>query len=307
MVAMIEQRYAATADKSLRDVYAQDPVFLDTETDAEFAIRNRSKILSTLADSEQFEKLVQVFLNLTIEFTYASNQFVRIDDREERELRRIYAAYLKDFQDILSTSQTDQTLANRLQTLVAGHFSDLRTNITRFFDDEADGDHQANVILNQVICAEYTPMLQMELFGLRLTDLVSPVLDIGCGKAGKLARYLNANGVRAVGLDRGVRNSTPYIRADWLDYKFEPGAWGTVISHMAFTNHFLFQHLYKHGKVEPYARQYMAILKALKPGGSFYYTPGLPFIEAYLPADTYQVARRQIAGDLFACQVLRIR
>jgi hypothetical protein len=110
-----------------------------------------------------------------------------------------------------------------------------------------------------------------------------------------------------VGVDRSASDSTDLIQADWLDYKIEHGAWGTIISHMAFSNHFVFQHLYKHGQVEPYARQYMAILKALKPGGSFYYTPGLPFIEAYLPEDSYQVARRHLEGDLFACRVLRIR
>ena len=66
-------------------------------------------------------------------------------------------------------------------------------------------------------------------------------------------------------------------------------------------------------------RQYMAILSALVPGGSFYYSPGLPFIEELLPSERYQVTRRKVSGtrrdqsgnndlgneDLYTTQVMR--
>jgi hypothetical protein len=307
VVAAIERRYQITAHKSLWDVYALDADFLNTEADADFAIRNRNKILDVLANPEQFERLVQVFLNQTIEFAYASNQFIQFNAREEAELRRIYTAYLRKIQAILATSQADAAIAGRLRTLVAGHFGDLRANLIRFFDPETRGDARANVILNRAVCAEYSPVLQMEILGLRLADLLAPVLDIGCGKSGALVRYLNENGVKAVGIDRVVDTSPDLVQADWLDLSLEPGGWGTILSHMAFSNHFVFQHLYTHGKVEPYARQFMAILRALKPGGSFHYTPGLPFIEAYLPGETYRVTQRHVKESVYACQVLRIR
>jgi hypothetical protein len=69
-------------------------------------------------------------------------------------------------------------------------------------------------------------------------------------------------------------------------------SWGTILSHMAFSNHFLFHHLYKHGSPNEYAQAYMAILSALEPGGSFYYAPGLPFIEQFLPARFFHVGKR---------------
>lgn len=309
MVEVIERRYQSTANKSLRDVYALDAEFLNTDADAEFAIRNREKILSVLDRPELFEALVRVFLNLTIEFTYASNQFVQLNAREEAELRRIYAAYLRDFQRILSTSRSDAEISRSIKRLVAGHFGDLRANITRFFDPETGEKEESNVILNRAVCAEYSPALQLEIFGLRVTDLIAPVLDLGCGKSGELVRYLNANGVDAVGIDRMVDGSLDgvLIQIDWLEFELEPGAWGTVLSHMAFSNHFVFQHWYKHGQVQPYARQYMAVLMALKPGGSFYYTPALPFIETYLPEDHYRVTRRNVTGELYASRVLRIK
>jgi len=311
MVDMIERRYLATANKSLRNVYDLDADFLNTDADADFAIRNQAKILSVLARPDLFEALVQVFVNLTIEFTYASNQFIQLNSREEVELRRIYAVYLRDFQRILSTSQTNTEIAERVKLLVAGHFGDLRANITRFFDPETGEKENANSIFNRVVCAEYSPELQLEIFGLRATDLIAPVLDLGCGKSGELVRYLNVMGVEAVGIDRMVDSSlggsTSLIQADWLEFRLEPGVWGTILSHMAFSNHFVFQHWYTHGQVQPYACQYMAALGALKPGGSFYYTPGLPFIETYLPEDSYRIIRRIVTGELYASRVLRIK
>lgn len=309
MVEVIERRYQITANKSLRDVYALDAEFLNTDADAEFAFRNREKILTVLDRPELFEALVRVFLNLTIEFTYASNQFVQLNACEEAELRRIYAAYLRDFQRILSTSRSEAEISRSIKRLVAGHFGDLRANITRFFDPETGEKEESNVILNRAVCADYSPALQLEVFGLRVTDLIAPVLDLGCGKSGELVRYLNANGVDAVGIDRMVDGSLDgvLIQIDWLEFELEPGAWGTVLSHMAFSNHFVFQHWYKYGQVQPYACQYMAVLRALKPGGSFYYTPALPFIETYLPEDHYRVTRRNVTGELYASRVLRTK
>ena len=93
---------------------------------------------------------------------------------------------------------------------------------------------------------------------------------------------------------------------------------------MAFSNHFLHHHLRRYGHPERYAQRYMHILAALKPGGSFCYTPGLPFIEDLLPSDRYRVERFSLpalatypAADslaaqseldvLYACQITRHR
>jgi hypothetical protein len=39
----------------------------------------------------------------------------------------------------------------------------------------------------------------------------------------------------------------------------------------------------------------MRILRSLKPGGSFYYAPAVPFIERHLP-DEFLVTRRPVAA-----------
>jgi hypothetical protein len=38
----------------------------------------------------------------------------------------------------------------------------------------------------------------------------------------------------------------------------------------------------------------MQILSSLKPGGAFYYAPALPFIEQFLPGDTFTLSRKRI-------------
>ena len=60
---------------------------------------------------------------------------------------------------------------------------------------------------------------------------------------------------------------------------------------MAFSNHFLHHYLRQGGLLEQYAQSYMDLLSALKPQGSFLYTPGLPFIEELLPREEYFVDR----------------
>jgi hypothetical protein len=294
---VVTQRYHATAGKTLRDAYNLDNAFLETEADADFAYRNREKILAVMADAQSFERLLDLFVNEAIAFTYASNQFIQIDALEEAAFRRIYSGYLREMQRVLAKNETRPALADALRALVTVHFHELRANLTRFFDRETGEVAEANVILQKVTCAEYSPELQLNILGVALVDLKPPVLDLGCGKTGELVRYLNRAGISAVGVDRVVEARPELVQADWLELPLEPGRWGTIISHMAFSHHFTFHHLYKHGRVEPYARQYMALLNALQAGGSFYYAPGLPFIEAYLPVEKYAVHRHTVRGS----------
>ena len=109
-----------------------------------------------------------------------------------------------------------------------------------------------------------------------------------------MVRYLNAYGIRAVGIDRLVDPFDNLVASDWFEFKLAPDSWGTIISHMAFSNHFIFNHRYQKGDPERYARQYVKLLSSLKIGGTFYYSPGLPFIEPFLPANQYEVTRMTI-------------
>ncbi len=126
--------------------------------------------------------------------------------------------------------------------------------------------------------------------------MAEPILDIGCGERANLVRHLRVLKLDAFGIDAFAPNNEPYLfREDWLTYPLSHRCWGTVLSHMAFSNHFLHHYLKESPTVRDYARRYLEILESLKPNGCFIYTPGLPFIEELLPRDHFHIEVRPIA------------
>ncbi len=149
----------------------------------------------------------------------------------------------------------------------------------------------------EVVCSEYSPGLQLQLLG--LADIRGPVLDVGCGASRGLVAELNARGVAAEGIDR-VHGD------DWLTYAYGEDRWASVVSHHGFSLHFLHHHLRPGETALVYARVYMDILRSLQIGGVFAYAPGLPFLEAMLPAASYRVVRVPLPADaLAALQALK--
>jgi hypothetical protein len=313
LVEVITGRYRKNADRSIRDVYQLNEDFLHMEEDViHFVFTYQREIAAILENPDLFANLARLFILSTLEFMYANNQFIRIDSDEEAHLERIYTTYLKDMHKALLENHEYEPLRARFEELIHSHFLDLRGNLARFFDPNVR-DETDSSIFKQVVCREYSPVFQLEILGMHLDHIRPPVLDLGCGKTGRLVGYLRSKGIDAHGVDRIVNHADALTAGDWLEYAVAPAAWGTIISHMAFSNHFIYQHYYKNGKPEDYARQYMAILSGLEPGGSFFYSPGLPFIEALLPNGQFNVLRHSISesnsqgrgGALYSTQVVR--
>jgi hypothetical protein len=68
--------------------------------------------------------------------------------------------------------------------------------------------------------------------------------------------------------------------------------WGTIISHMAFTNHFIYHLKHKTKLPEEYEKTYFKTLIGLRAGGVFYYSPSIPEIEKNIDTSRYSI--RQI-------------
>lgn len=298
LAGTIINRYQSYADKSLLDVYRVHQDFLKLDPAYfEFMFSNRNSVLRVLNDPQLASKLVKIFVDSSIQFTYENNQFIHLNAEEKNILTHLYQTYLNNLKQTLKNATSLVELENDLSQLLETHFLELRSNISRFFDRETAQNEAENVILKKAVCGEYSPEFQADVLDIPLAELMEPVLDLGCGKSGLLVNRLNAAGIQAVGVDRVVEPSEFLIEADWLELGFTPGTWGTIISHMAFSNHFLFHHFYKNGHPEDYARQYVKILSSLKTGGSFYYSPGLPFIEQFLSEKSYQVIRQELKLD----------
>jgi hypothetical protein len=159
----------------------------------------------------------------------------------------------------------------------------------------------------ELICAEYSPALQLRVLGLDAARLAEPVLDLGCGSRVALVRELRGLGKDAYGLDCAVRGDPFVLEGDWLDCDLGQRRWGTVISHMGFSNQFLRHHLRPGPAAERYARRYMDVLAALRPGGLFAYAPGLPFFEPLLPPERYAVMRRPVSDLAGSCYDEQLR
>jgi hypothetical protein len=158
-------------------------------------------------------------------------------------------------------------------------------------DGSAGSERQAPICP----CAQYAPALQLRVLGLEAARLEEPILDLGCGARAAPEPALREVGKEAYGIDRGLSGEPFCFDGDWLDFPIEPGRWGTLISHMGFSNHFLHHHLRPGLAAERYARRYMELLGGLRPGGSLVYAPGLPFLEPLLPAERFAVLRHDLS------------
>ncbi|WEJ35083.1 class I SAM-dependent methyltransferase [Devosia sp. SD17-2] len=153
----------------------------------------------------------------------------------------------------------------------------------------------------QPICANYSPEVQLDVLGLNHAKMMEPVLDLGCGD-GRLVHHLQLLGFDAVGIDRiGPRGMT---QGDWFDAPLPPGHWGTIIAHQSVSLHFQSAHMRSAADATCYARLFMRILGALKPGGCFAYAPAVPFLEKLLRRD-YRLSRNQVAAGIVSTRLVR--
>lgn len=252
----------------------------------EFTAETKNMIKQiTNIDKKSENRLLEYLTTKALEEFFRINQYYSFDVVAKQKLRAIYTDLVDSFKE------------NRdLHEISENHFTRLKNWLseTNHFSEEIYT--KENEKLDGIVCAEYSPLLQIKLLGIDLSSIVEPVLDIGCGKAGALVSFLRNQGIGAFGFDR-IKTETMYCSdSDWFEYDFGVQKWGTIISNLGFSNHFKHHHLRVDGNYIEYAQKYMEILHALKIGGSFYYAPGLPFIETYLDSKEFNVTTHQV-GD----------
>jgi len=294
--AFTEYQYTANRQLPLSDFHTLEsfggyhlhPGFLD------FAAAERKTIAALLNEEITSHPSRQGLLNFcltqTQSYLYENNQFITLTQEHRTQLAQLYREYFREMVDVLADQRSH--LADAMRDLVERHLRKLQTFIWGL--DRSAEDHP--LLNHQAVCAEYSPELQLRILGVDLDTLLEPVLDIGCGMNAKLVTHLRDVGIEAYGVDRLVTAAPYLIEADWIEFALEPESWGTILSHMAFSNHFLFHHYYRYGVPGQFAAKYREFLDALKDGGSLHYAPPLPFIEQFLPRAQYAV--QQMAPPL---------
>lgn len=260
--------------------------------------RSRDALAARARDPE----LVRALSRRVLRVLQNKHQFLELD---QRALDDLHGRVLDGIAFALERERTTDALAPALAQLLSAHQRGVAALL-------------ANVGPREVVCSEYSPALQLSLLGLSIDKLVEPILDLGCGEHARLVEELRGKGKQAFGVDRVATPGEFVTQADWFSFDLEPGKWGTIVSHLGFTNHFLHHHLRNSDEAFRYARRYMDVVRALASGGTFAYTPGVPFVEQHLPRTVYEVTRHRFEVEppawakgllelpTYACQVRKI-
>ncbi|KNF09698.1 hypothetical protein CLPU_2c01500 [Gottschalkia purinilytica] len=292
-----DQQLIYNQNKSLFYTLSNGRLVLSPSRETSDLLKQKTKII---ADFIKFAKLngthQQLLAHISsnvIKLFMKVNQYLNFSYEDYLNLQKIYSEAYDRAYDLFSHNK--QISDKEIDDLFSSHYKNLQTflldsNGTEIFEKYKESPH-----LFTIKCAEYSPEFQMKLLNINLNTIRQPVLDIGCGSNANLVSFLRKNGIEAFGIDRNVDKTSYLYKANWLKCNFKPNTWGTVISHMAFSNHFIHHHLRANSQFELYAKKYMELLKSLKLEGSFIYAPGLPFIEELLSSnDSYVVDIKNI-------------
>jgi SAM-dependent methyltransferase len=283
LIALLAARLRVWSEGSLAALCARGPAREDPgEALAAHLWDHRDALrswLRTARDAGTSGPVVTAMRGWLRRWLWSRNQFLALDDEASAQLGALSQRVLCDAHAALAASDLADLRA-RLGVALAEHRAAL-ADLVRARLGETPRD---------VTCGHYSPALQLEVLGLAGTALADPILDIGCGRDAELVQALRARGHDARGIDRDVAPG-PGESADWLRFAYGVDRWGTVISHLGFSLHFLHHHLGGQPSAYVHAEVYMQVLRSLAPGGVFAYAPGLPFIEAMLPRDRYRLTR----------------
>lgn len=291
----ISRRYADREQYDLTDFLTANHLFRSVDDDfVDFVFAQRDDILNLLADPARREALVAAMAEATKIYTWQRNQYIALPAQADALLTEIYRALTERSRAMLSTAADRGDVADAMRAVVDAHHDRL----TRFFAAVCTpGREGAQAFLRTVPCDEYSAELQLRLLALDPDSLQEPVLDLGCGSAGTLVRFLRKMGIAAMGVDRLAPREEGFVRADWFDAPLDEDQWGTVLAHQSVSLHFLFHHHHATGQEERYTRLLMRVLRSLRPGGRFCCTPSLPFFEPFLIESPYRIERYSHSQD----------
>jgi hypothetical protein len=232
--------------------------------------------------------------------TVAQLAGAELEASEARALREDLVRWLRSKNQFVSIDEDTEAEIEAALTRLASEVGEgALEDAQDALDDALDG--LASVIREslgeaprEVVVSEYAPDLQLAVLGLKLSDVVSPVLDVGCGANALLVRHLRALGHDVIGIDRDAPEDA--TRTDWIKYEYGNAKWKTVLSHLGFSLHFLRAHHASESDARIYAETYLRITRSLTVGGLFAYAPSLPFFESVLPKDRFVIEHQRVRG-----------
>lgn len=281
--SLIEQQVHHNQSKSLFYEDVNDQLVLCPSKETIDFLKRRShdivKFLQSAHVAGTIPQLTKYISEQTISLFMKVNQYLDFSREDQLRLQGLYSDVLYR---VYLVGKRKEISNQDIKLLFSSHYKNLQVFLLDSNGQEIFKKYKASSNVFEIECSEYTPEFQMKILNIELPTIKPPLLDIGCGQQANFVHFLRKNAIESYGMDRNVQNIDGFYKASWFDEKLTPNTWGTIISHMAFSNHFIHHHLRSDGDYEKYAEKYMEILKSLKLGGSFIYAPSLPFIEQVL-------------------------
>lgn len=251
------------------------------------------KELDNLNKQEQ-ESLIEYAANKALEEFYRINQYYYFDDDAKSELKSIYE------QLILSAKCRDLTAGK----IAENHYNNLEKWLLKNNSFAKEIYKNKSEQPEAVVCSEYSYQLQLEILNSENYEIKEPILDIGCGKNANLVKHFKSLKYDVFGIDRNDFKESFLLNTDWLKYDYGINKWGTIVSNLGFSNHFVHNHLRNDSKAEEYAKTYMRILNSLKTGARFHYAPGLDFIENYLDKNKFSLSKYSTGPSMINTSII---
>jgi hypothetical protein len=254
-------------------------------------VRQNKEVIS---DTEK-ESLINFLVAGFIKYCVKINQYINFKKKDYADIKKIY---LSLFNEIVNTNLSDKELELK-------HFSRITELIKNTNPAIYNQNLNNNVEAFKTVCSEYSAEFQIDVLGININDLKTPVLDIGCGSCGTLVKYLLSKNIEAYGIDRLVKSNNNFKNTNWLEYNFGIEKWGTVISNISFSSHFTNHYFFNDNLTDNYTKTYLKILKSLKTGGKFIYAPAIFFIEKHLTNTKFKIENEKIDDVFYKTTITR--
>lgn len=218
----------------------------------------------------------------------AVKQYIQIDTAARTALAEIYR---QSWRKLVETRDVESTLRNH-------HYPRIKAYLEAQYPRAIREALQSSTALGSVPRAEYSAELQRGLFRLTPSAMKAPILDIGCGIQANLVRHLRRQGFDAYGIDRSIGQESDFlIGTDWFDFDFSLKHWGTIVSNLSFSSHFVYAQRYDPSRVPRYMKRYGKILDSLAVEGAFVYAPGVEILEKEIDARNFAVEKWPVSAQ----------
>ena len=232
--------------------------------------------------TDELDRFVSETARKVIGALIGANQYLHFSKEHIQQFKAMYRRFFEEMFLRAGEDDTGDPGCGRIAALFQVHYRRVRKFLIDTNGREIFKKYREQPYLIEVVCAQYGAEFQAKLMGLAGEAIKEPVLDIGCGKDAYLVQYLRARGIQAYGVDRSVQTAAYTTNADWFEFPFVPNRWGTIVSHMAFSNHFGHHFFRRDGEYAAYILKFTEILQSLKVGGRFIFSPSIPFAEKAL-------------------------